>query len=387
MFLRVRDVQAYDGSARTRTPEGYLLAPATIARVGVQEYTRRELGMSGDGRIRLYRPPEEVFAADAIASFENKPVTDGHPVEDVTAANWGKLARGEVRDVKATDKGIFAHVIVKDATLVSKIEKGKNPLSCGYDFELDETPGQTSDGRAYDGVMRSIRGNHVAVVDRARGGPECRIADGAKPMAKMTINGKSVELDDDVIAAIKKAMKDAPDDEKSEGESDKKNPFAKKSDDEDLAAARKAASDAASALVDALRARDEALELAKHATPAAIAARVADIAKATADAKALDAKFEAGERDAMTIRRDALSATADTSRKAVRDAVLGGVELAKADEDLIRRAFDAVAALAKSSPVRAGDRALGAALSRGETPSPAGMLTGEELMIQGYRSR
>ncbi|MDD0873422.1 DUF2213 domain-containing protein, partial [Xylella fastidiosa] len=73
---------------RRKTPEGYLIVPARFARTGIQHYAAHELGLSGADPqrvIRVYRPPEEVFAAEAIASFDGRPITDEHPDEEVTA--------------------------------------------------------------------------------------------------------------------------------------------------------------------------------------------------------------------------------------------------------------------------------------------------------------
>ena len=51
-----------------QTSDGYLVAEARVARTGIQEYSRRELGMGGDGVVRVYRPESEVFAEDAMTS-------------------------------------------------------------------------------------------------------------------------------------------------------------------------------------------------------------------------------------------------------------------------------------------------------------------------------
>ena len=357
------DESAADGaSARRFTPEGYLLAPATIARVGVQEYTRAELGLPGVGKIRLHRPEDEVFAADAIASFENKPVTDGHPREDVTAGNWTRLARGEVRDVAVSKTGITARVIIKDAALAAKAAPGQNaPLSCGYSFDLDQTPGMTADGRAFDGVMRKIRGNHVAVVSKARGGPECRIADGVT-MRKITIDEVSFELEETAADLV-----------------------AKLSSERD--AARKASDAAGTALAQAVAARDEAAKQAAEASPEKIAARVADTLKASAEARVLDAAHETDACDALTVRREALAKITDAMLIAVRDAVLGGVTLVEASADLVARTMAAAVATRKTaSAKRAGDLALGAALRApgGVGVSVGALLSAEQINRQNY---
>jgi hypothetical protein len=154
---------------------GYMRAPVIIGRTGIQAYTRGELGLDGDPRatIRLMRTADEVFSKETIESFEDVPITDGHPSVSVTAENWGTLARGEVRNIGKQEGDLMGgHSLIKDGRLVGKVASGKSAVSCGYDFDLDLTPGE-----GFDGYQRKIRGNHVAIVDVARGGPACRIAD------------------------------------------------------------------------------------------------------------------------------------------------------------------------------------------------------------------
>jgi hypothetical protein len=43
----------------------------------------------------------------------------------------------------------------------------KKSLSCGYGYKADMTPGDYK-GHHYDGIMRDISGNHVALVDKPR---------------------------------------------------------------------------------------------------------------------------------------------------------------------------------------------------------------------------
>ena len=174
MRIQVSDLVEITSSQRKTTAAGYLIVPGNLARAGnVQEYRARELGIDGGDKIvRLFRPPSEVFRADAIASFEGAPLTVAHPPGAVDAGNWRAYAVGEVRDVKRAGDFVVGTLTVRDSEAIRAIVEGKSQLSCGYDFELDMTPGST-----HDGQMRDIRGNHVAIVDIARGGPELRVAD------------------------------------------------------------------------------------------------------------------------------------------------------------------------------------------------------------------
>lgn len=169
-------------TTRTVTEEGYLIAPSTLARTGVQEYRAFELGLDADGMdpmkiIRLHRPAEEVFNPASMASFENKPITIGHPDKPVTSDNWAELAKGDVRDVRRAGDLMTGKITVKSRSAIDAIESGTVELSNGYTFKLDMTPGTAPDGQAYDGIQRNIRGNHVALVESARCGSVCRLGD------------------------------------------------------------------------------------------------------------------------------------------------------------------------------------------------------------------
>lgn len=174
-------IKAELGPQRHTTPEGFLICTAVpIARTGEYEYDAAE-GMSpgiepgADGRIISLREEAEVFAPAALASFEGKPVTLGHPpVEEVTPDDWRQYAVGHVTNVRRgegdnADK-VIADLVISDAAAIEAIDKGLREVSCGYDVTVEQVePGVERQTR--------IRGNHVALVDAGRAGPECAIKD------------------------------------------------------------------------------------------------------------------------------------------------------------------------------------------------------------------
>lgn len=170
-----------DRSHRTR--DGYLRVTAKVARTGVQDYLGREVDPEGkhfaaDQVVKVYRPPEEVFAADSVASFIGRPITDDHPSQPVNAKNWRDLSRGVVGGAVRDGEWLRFDLALMDAELIDKVDKGKRELSNGYSADLSIEDGIAPDGTPYQAVQRRIRGNHVAVVDRARAGSEARISDG-----------------------------------------------------------------------------------------------------------------------------------------------------------------------------------------------------------------
>lgn len=158
-----------------RTPEGYLICrDVPIARTGQQEYLARELQLDGDPDrvVIVNRYPEDVFDAAALASFEGKDVTSGHPPENVSPENFSSYTKGHVQNVRRSGEYIVADLIIKDANLVSDVWNGvTREVSCGYLCDY------VQDGSGYK--QQHIRGNHVAVVPRGRAGHEVAIKDQA----------------------------------------------------------------------------------------------------------------------------------------------------------------------------------------------------------------
>lgn len=168
------------GEHRHMTPEGFLICTGVpIARTGNYEYRAAEgqspgITPSDDGTIISRRDPDEVFAPAALASFEGKPVTIGHPADMVTADDWRQYAVGHVQNVRRgegddADK-VIADLVISDAAAIDRINGGLREISCGYDADLEQVE---------KGVERqtNIRGNHVAIVPAGRAGAQCAIRD------------------------------------------------------------------------------------------------------------------------------------------------------------------------------------------------------------------
>lgn len=163
---------------RNVTGEGFIAGRVRFARTGVQAYRGREVGMPDVPLVRVYRPPEEVFHPDSMASFVLKPVTNGHPPEMVTPANWRKYAVGAVGEKIGRDgEHLDGFIVISDAKAIADVDAGRKELSAGYTATISLEGGTTAQGETYDAVQRGIRGNHIALVDAGRCGGSCRIGD------------------------------------------------------------------------------------------------------------------------------------------------------------------------------------------------------------------
>lgn len=381
--IQARDFMSL--TSRKITDEGYLVAPGNMARTGVQEYRAYELGLDADGMdpmkvIRLHRPPEEVFDATSMASFEGKPITIEHPPVAVTSDNWSELAKGDVRDVGRSGDLMTGTLVIRSKDAIEAVQDGKAQLSNGYTFELDMTPGTTADGRTYDGVQRNIRGNHVALVDAARCGSACRIADSqpnpeGKTMPdakrKVTVDGIPLEVEDTAAGVIDTLVK-----QRDEAR-DALTPLKTKAAEAD---GLKAALDKANSDIEALK-KDVV-------TPEARDAMVADWAKLIGDAKRLVPELTTDGKTCLAIRREAIGALVakDATAKSVADAVLAGKALDAAEPDHVRATFNALSAAVKTEATDAKTRATDAAVAdaltgAGKAADAKSELTGREKFL------
>jgi uncharacterized protein len=150
--------------APKRTPDGRLRVDGYLTRTGVFAY------QTADGSTRReYRPDSEVFDPQSLTSFEGAPVTNDHPPGLVSARNAREYQVGSVGERLRRDGAhLVATLYVNDAATIAEMEAGKQELSCGYECDLDPTPGVSPDGEPYDVIQRGIRGNHVAIVTAGR---------------------------------------------------------------------------------------------------------------------------------------------------------------------------------------------------------------------------
>jgi hypothetical protein len=156
-------VQRYDAASLgrvTRTPQGFLRAPARLTRTGVLTYRR------ADGTVvRELRRPEQVFRAESLASLADAPITDLHPREMVTPKNARTLSVGHVSGASARADGRYveAEVVVTDATMIAAVENGsRREVSCGYSCSIKPGAG-VYQGERYDCEQVDIIYNHAGL--------------------------------------------------------------------------------------------------------------------------------------------------------------------------------------------------------------------------------
>lgn len=205
-----RTTYGMTGTKREYTDEGFLLVPGRVARTGIQQYLASELGLTDrqpNDLVNVYRPAEEVFHPDSLASYDTSDITIEHPTEMVNADNYQSNTAGVVRGGGVKDGDfVRANLIIKSKDAINAVETGKAQLSAGYTALYDDTPGVTPDGQKYDFVQRDIKINHVALVDRARAGAQARLFDNhGESSMKYKLNldsGAEVMVEDSATATL-----------------------------------------------------------------------------------------------------------------------------------------------------------------------------------------
>lgn len=171
-MLRYADLR-FDGAAIKELPDGSIKVTGQLTHTGIFPYR------NSDGSKRLeYRPADEVFSPEAMATFAGATVTVNHPSRLVDAKSWRTVTVGHLgENVRRDGDFLVADVYVREASAVARVKKGElKHLSCGYEVDFDPTPGVTAEGQRYDGIQRRIRGNHVALLPNGvppRGGETC----------------------------------------------------------------------------------------------------------------------------------------------------------------------------------------------------------------------
>ena len=186
-MIRFTDSAKIGGVKKTK--EGYLVATARVARIGVQNYLASELGdvainagFKPDDVVRVNRPESEVFSDKSLSTITRIPVTVDHPSEQVTSDNWLKYAVGDVGDAYTRDGDwIVVNPMIKDSRGIHAAQTTHKEISMGYTANIVVA----ADKEISDFDMTDISYNHQALVPAGRAGSQARIGDswGAAPIS------------------------------------------------------------------------------------------------------------------------------------------------------------------------------------------------------------
>lgn len=171
------------GPKRFKTPEGFLLCKdVQLARTGIMYYGPDELKNADgsrmfepgpDGRVAIERLPDVVFHRDTLDSFVGKSITIKHPSKIVDPKSWQNDSHGTILNTRRGE-GLLSDFMVGDILVTTEeainAVESLREVSCGYDAAYEKiSPGV--------GRQTKIVGNHLALVERGRCGPNCYVGD------------------------------------------------------------------------------------------------------------------------------------------------------------------------------------------------------------------
>ena len=343
------DPERTDGALATVDPEtGFLRVDARLTRTGVFTYSDAEGRTWGE-----LRTDAEVFDADTLDSFRLAVVTDDHPDGFVTASTVRDVQIGSVgTDVRRDGEFVRATIQITDADAIKAIQGGKKELSCGYTARVIQDQGVAPGGATYAARQTQIRGNHVAVVNRGRAGPSCRILD-TPGASRTTIQGietmtdnptpdtpredtRAIQIGDEsieVAARVAAEIEKLRSDNMHAGHSEEEEDMDDKKKDADASALR--------AKVDALQAQ---LDEARASESARIDARVQLVTTAR-DILGPEAKTD-GQTDAEIMRAAILAVSPSLAPRLDNNA---------GDLGYLRASFDAAVDLHRSRATAEAD--------------------------------
>lgn len=179
-----RSMRSYDEDGRLHVETSNISKATVNPYYGSEIPNHDKLGLEPTKVYYMLRDPEEL--EKAVQTFNNLPLLSKHipvsadePQKDVIVGTTGS-------DAKFEDGYLKCSLAVWDSEAIAGIESGEQmELSSAYRYVADMTPGEFN-GMRYDGVMRDIVGNHVALVDVGRAGRDVVVSD-ADPFSERKV--------------------------------------------------------------------------------------------------------------------------------------------------------------------------------------------------------
>lgn len=173
-----------------------------ISKEGVFPYSGRQVGhpdpAKADDIFMVYRPASELSSPECLESFRLLPLINDHTLigpefqklTDSALAAEQKGVEGVIGERVYFENGYLrANLKVFSSRLAQMIAAGKRELSAGYKCRYDAEAGVWN-GEPYQYVQREIRGNHLALVDAGRMGPDVAVLDHEHDQFVITCDAK-----------------------------------------------------------------------------------------------------------------------------------------------------------------------------------------------------
>jgi hypothetical protein len=190
----------------------YEIKENPLSKVGVFPYLGKTIHESLDPETiyHVYRPAEELSKEDTLKSFRLLPWIDDHVMlgssDDGLTPAEKKGVQGVIgEEILFDGEYLKGNLKVFSEKLMNLIKNGKKELSIGYRCLYDLVPG-VYNGQPYDAIQREIRGNHVALVDEGRSGPDVAVLDSKKADFRITLDAKEFKKMADNLELEKENM-------------------------------------------------------------------------------------------------------------------------------------------------------------------------------------
>lgn len=171
-------VRSFDTDGRLHVETSHISKATINPYYGREIPNWRELGLDPNKKYNLLRDPEEL--RKGASTFNNLPVLSRHVPVSVDAHQPDLVIGSTGTDASFNGQHLDNSLVFWTKPAIDDIEADKvRELSCAYRYDADMTPGEYN-GERYDGVMRNIKGNHVALVKEGRAGPDVVVGDSAR---------------------------------------------------------------------------------------------------------------------------------------------------------------------------------------------------------------
>lgn len=196
LFAFDKSVRSYDIDKRLHVSVANISKANVCGYMGSEIPDCEELGLDPNKMYQLFRSPDELEKAVPTANnlqvlMDHVPVDADDHKPDLTVGSTGTDALFDGTYLKNS-------LVVWASEGIEGIESGdQKELSSAYRYRADMTPGEFK-GTPYDGVMRDIVFNHVALVKEGRAGADVVVGDSALNkeiiMTKVVLSRKAVQV-------------------------------------------------------------------------------------------------------------------------------------------------------------------------------------------------
>ena len=176
-------------------PNGAYRTAVRLAKAGPLVYSSRELDIEGPDRpVTVHRTLDSLSHPDTMDTVRGTTVVTGHPDRFVNPENFKSHVVGNLIGEPWVDgDSLYSEIEVSDKEAIDRVRNARE-VSIGYDGQIDTRTMQT------EGPLIV---NHLALVDRARGGSDVRLLDEQTPREDTAMDA---ELKNEIMEMIQSAV-------------------------------------------------------------------------------------------------------------------------------------------------------------------------------------